>query len=330
MSCELSAQATVSKRQVIYLFKILSMYRTVFHVSMFLGLITLLSVSCQTEAKQTISPVDRLYQEYELQPNAERAEVYLDSLESFLRANIDNEELIQPHLEKGVKLSMAQGMLSRTSNYILPLLRLYPNLNDRKGYLSKLGDIMYTLRKRHASSIVYSELLKAYPNDPELKKKESLLDSLSKVHDNYVKYLFDQILVNPDELGVNKAASLKYVDAVEALALVSPNDTLVPGNLYTAAEVARSMRTFPKAMSLYDWLIDTYPKHDKTPNALFIKGFILEQDYNRPEEAKELYTRFVTEFPDHDMVESAKFLLKNLGKSDKEILQEIESAKQNN
>lgn len=305
------------------------MYRTVIHVILLISLM-LATIGCQNDAKQSISAVDRLYQEYELQPNADRAEVYLDSLESFLRVNIDNTELIQPHLEKGVKLSMAQGMLSRTSNYILPLLRLYPNLNDRKGYLSKLGDIMYALRKRHASSIVYSELLKAHPGDAELKKKEGLLDSLSLANDDYVQYLFDQILVNPDELGVNKAASLKYVDAVEALALVSPNDDRVPANLYTAAEVARSMRTFPKAMSLYDWLIDTYPKHDKTPNALFIKGFILEQDYNRPDEAKEIYTRFVTDFPDHDMVESAKFLLKNLGKSDQEILQEIEKAKQNN
>ncbi len=306
------------------------MYRTVIDGTLLLFMILMLCMSCQTEQKQTLSAVDRLYQEYELQPNAERAEVYLDSLESFLRANIEDTELIQPHLEKGVKLSMAQGMLSRTSNYILPLLRLYPNLDDRKGYLSKLGDIMYALRKRHASSIVYSELLKAHPGDAEIMKKQGLLDSLSQVQDNYVQYLFDQILVNPDELGVNRAASLKYVDAVEALALVSPNDERVPANLYTAAEVARSMRTFPKAMSLYDWLIDTYPRHDKTPNALFIKGFILEQDYNRPEEAKEIYTRFVTDFPDHDMVESAKFLLKNLGKSDQEILQEIEKAKQNN
>ena len=306
------------------------MYRTVLHVALFIVVVILFSIGCKTEAKESISAVDRLYQEYEFQPNAQRAEIYLDSLESFLRANIENTELIQPHLEKGVKLSMAQGMLSRTSNYILPLLRLYPNLSDRKGYLTKLGDIMYALRKRHASSIVYAELIKAHPNDQEIKKKESLLDSLSQVHTNYVKYLFDQILVNPDELGVNKAASLKYVDAVEALALVSPNDSIVPANLYTAAEVARSMRTFPKAMSLYDWLIDTYPTHERTPNALFIKGFILEQDYNRPEEAKELYTRFISEFPDHDMVESAKFLLKNLGKSDQEILQEIEKAKQNN
>jgi len=294
------------------------------------GMCAIVLFACQPKQEQSILSVDRLYKEYELQPSAERAEVYLDTLEGFLRENIENTELIQPHLEKGVKLSMAQGMLSRTSNYILPLLRLYPNLGDRKGYLIKLGDIMYALRKRHASSIVYTELLSAYPNDPGIQKKKGLLDSLSLVHDDYVSYLFDQILVDPDELGVNRAASLKYVDAVEAKALVSPSSIDVPGHLYTAAEVARSMRTFPKAMSLYDWLIDNYPRHEKTPNAMFIKGFILEQDYNRPEEAKEIYTKFVSEFPNHEMIESAKFLLKNLGKSDQEILQEIERAKQNN
>ena len=303
------------------------------HIKTFIGffIVMILLTSCQKSTPKEVQPdVDRLYQEYQLQASPERAEVYLDTLDIFIRNNISNPPLIKEHLDKGVKTSMAQGLLSRTPSYLLPILRLYPSLDNRKDYLLNLGDVMYTLRKKHAASVVFAELIKSNPGDAAIMKKQQFIDSLAVTNPDYVGYLFDQILIDPDELGVNRAASLKYVDAVEALALVSPQDPGVPEHLYTAAEVARSMRTFPKAMSLYDWLIDTYPKSEKTPNALFIKGFILEQDYNRTEEAKEIYERFLEEFPTHDMAESAKFLLSNLGKTDEEILSQIEKNKASN
>ncbi len=283
--------------------------------------------SCQNTPTESIDVIDQLYKEYELDANAERAEVFLDTLDGFIAKNIDDKGYIRPYLEKGINISKAQGMLSRTASYTLPLLRLYPDDANRKSHLLTLGDVMYALRKRHASSIVYHELGKAYPQDNAIQSKMTLIDSGLVQQDNYIKYLFDQILINPDDYGVNRAASLKYVDAVEALALVSPADPRVPTNLYTSAEVARSLRTFPKAMSLYDWLIESYPDHTKTANALFIKGFILEQDYKRPEEAKLIYERFLRDYPDHDMAASAKFLLDNIGKSDQEILQSMDDKK---
>ena len=147
---------------------------------------------------------------------------------------------------------------------------------------------------------------------------------------NYVQYLFDQILIDPDEFGINKSAALQFVDASEALALVSPDNEFVPDFLYKAAEIARSMRTLPKAMSLYDWILEDYPEHEKAPTIMFIKGFIMEQDFKKVEEAKKLYSQFLEKYPNHQMAESAKFLLDNLGKSDEEILQTIETKKESN
>ncbi len=284
---------------------------------------------CQETRESPSSEIELLYKEYELQPSTEKAEIYLDSLSSFIRANIEHTQFIKPHLVRGVQVSIAQGQLSRTSNYLLPLLRLYPDLEDRNGYLLSLGEVMHTLRKRHASSVIFKELVSRNPDDQKIIDRSILIDSAALVETDYVEYLFQQILIDPDEYGVNRNASLVYVDATEALALVSPERSDVPGHLYRAAEVARSMRTFPKAMSLYDWLIKDYPDHEKTPTAMFIKGFILEQDYDLIDEAREVYTEFLIKFPEHEMAESAQFLLNNLGKSDEEILQSIESNRVN-
>ena len=173
----------------------------------FILLVALLA--CQPSTNEIESAVDRLYREYELQPSPEKSEVYLDSLSTYIRDNIKNLELIKPHLIRGVEVSKAQGQLSRTPAFILPLLRLYPDLENKKAHLITLGDVLYALRKRHASSIVYQELIKKYPGDPLLTGKSTLIDSLAQVEEDYLTYLFDQILVEPDQYGVNKSASLK-------------------------------------------------------------------------------------------------------------------------
>ena len=274
--------------------------------------------------EDTLSVVDTLYRDYEIEPNQERAQIFLDSLASLVGQRSEDRDFILPYLEKGVKVSITEGRLSTTPGYLLPLLRNYPKLENRKNYLINLGDVMHALRKPHASNTVYMELINLYPNDKQVREKRSMIDAFALAQEDYLIYLFNQLSVNPDEMGLNRGAALRYVDAVEAKALTSPQDPAIPGHLYGAAEVARSMRTFPKAMSLYDWLLEDYPDNDKAPNVLFIKGFILEQDFQDDTRAKATYQEFLTKYPDHQMAESAQFLLDNLGKSDEEILVEIE------
>ena len=281
--------------------------------------------ACKNEpAPQAMNGLEKLYKDYEVEPNAARAEIYLDSLIQYIPSIVEDKAKALPFLTKGVEVSMAQGLLSSAPGFLLPLLRNYPRLENRKQHLLQLGDVMYAIRKRHASNIVYKKLTADYPNDAEISKKKGLIEEEALNQEDYLTYLFDQLTINADKTGINKSAALKYVDAVEAFALVAPNDESVSRHLYGAAEVARSLRTFPKAMSLYDWILETYPESEKAPNVLFIKGFILEQDYNRDEEARAVYEQFLAKYPAHQMAESAQFILNNLGKTDEEILAEIE------
>ncbi len=281
--------------------------------------------ACKNEpAPQAMNGLEKLYKDYEVEPNAARAEIYLDSLVQYIPSIVEDKAKALPFLKKGVEVSMAQGLLSSAPGFLLPLLRNYPTLESRKQHLLQLGDVMYAIRKRHASNIIYKKLTADYPSDAEISKKKGLIEEEALNQEDYLTYLFDQLTINADKTGINKSAALKYVDAVEAFALVAPKDQSVAGHLYGAAEVARSLRTFPKVMSLYDWILEAYPESEKAPNVLFIKGFILEQDYNRDEEARAVYEQFLAKYPSHQMAESAQFLLNNLGKTDEEILAEIE------
>lgn len=282
--------------------------------------------ACQPESKdQDIVQLERLQQELELQPSEERARNLLKGINGYISKHYKDEELIQPYLTQGADVAKEYGFLDMAPNYLLPLLRSKNASGDLLSRRLELGDVMININKQHASNIIYGQLLKTNPDNPEVQKRKVLIDSTALAQENYIQYLFDQLLVNPDEFGINRTSALKYVDAAEAFALVSPDHPQAADYLYKAAEVARSMRTMPKAMSIYDWILDSYPDYEKTPTVVFIKGFIMEQDFKKVEEAKEIYTMFLERYPDHQMASSAKFLLENLGKSEDEILKDIES-----
>lgn len=293
--------------------------------TMYFVLLVLALASCKQDKDEELARLDQFEQELDLQPSEDRARAYLKELTIFISNHFTEKEKIQPFLVKGAEVAKTYGFLDQTSNFLLPLLRSNITPDQRSKYLMDLGDIMININKVHASNVIYKELLKNNPDNPEVKRRSILIDSVARSTEDYVKLLFDNILVNPDDIGINKSAAMKFVDAAEALALSAPADNKVPDYLYKAAEVARSMRTMPKAMSIYDWILEDYPNFEKAPTVLFIKGFIMEQDFKKIEEAKAIYSQFIEKYPDHQMASSAKFLLDNLGKSEEDILTDIES-----
>ena len=66
----------------------------------FLVVLASIITSCQNTPTDSISIIDQLYKEYELDANAERAEVFLDSLDTFIAQHVEDKSYIKPYLEK--------------------------------------------------------------------------------------------------------------------------------------------------------------------------------------------------------------------------------------
>ena len=81
---------------------------------------------------------------------------------------------------------------------------------------------------------------------------------------------------------------------------------------------------FISACTIEEEFSEEFPDHERAPTVLFIKGFMLEQEFRQTDEARAIYEEFLIKYPDDQMANSAKFLLENLGKSDEEILQSLE------
>lgn len=225
--------------------------------------------------------------------------------------------------EKAYNIAASQN-LPTASSYLISLIKNSdPGSQKVSEWLYSLAQSLENQQKNEASNVIYGNLIKRFPSHPklsEMKMKVANTDPLGIIED-----LTKSRLENPDQYGINKQEAFKFVDACEAYAISDPEDPRSPKYIFDAAEIAKLLKTYDKALDLYDWLVNQYPNYSKTPSALFIKAFTLENELGRIEEAKTAYELFLEKYPDDNFADDARFSLENLGKSPEEVLRAIEA-----
>ena len=102
-----------------------------------------------------------------------------------------------------------------------------------------------------------------------------------------------------------------------------PSGKLAPVALYRIAETYYRGKHDPRtATGYYRDFIAKYPDLAQTPVAMFLIGFIYNNDLGNADSAKLGYELFLAKYPNHDLAQSARFELGNLGKTADQILAE--------
>ena len=290
----------------------------------------LLALGCKSETSN--SPVDKLGQlesAIVAEPTAENIKIYLEEAKSFVTQNKDDRNKIKPVLQTASKISIDHNQPFSAISFLMPLIKDYPTDANASSHILDLAKLMQMVKKDHVAITLY----KSYLNKFSSGQKDSALDQLvateSGTAETFVDTIMVSIFTDPNEFGLNKENSLQFVDVAEAYALANPSSNQSAQYLYKAAEVSRSIRTFPKTLTIYDWMIDDYPDYEKTPTVVFLKGFLLDNELKNLDLAKESYEMFIERYPDHELASHVKFLIENLGKSDEEILELITTQEKN-
>ncbi len=117
----------------------------------------------------------------------------------------------------------------------------------------------------------------------------------------------------------------EYVDeliaAYESFANDFPQDTLSPDFLFKAGDVAMNTNRSNKAIRLYDRIIIEYNAYHKAPEALFLKGYVYENNLGRLDKAEAIYQEFLSKYPDNEFADDAEVSLKYLGKTPEELIE---------
>lgn len=288
-------------------------------------LLILIMSSCGSNEDAAYQGLRSLMDEAKANPTSETLDKYFTKINEFVSSNKDNKTLIKPMLEEASQFALSQGQHGKAVSYLMPLLKDDTDCKLNPTDVLSLAKSMGALNKAHAASVVYLNYKQKFASGTTDNTLEnSLPENIGTDPTIYIDTLFEKVFRNPDQFGLNRDAALQFVDAAEAQALSDPCNPKSPDFLYRAGEIARSIRTLPKAMSIYDWLLEEYPDFEKTPTVYFLKGFMLENNANDKDGAREIYTDFLRKYPEHEMADDVRFLVENLDKTDEQILELLE------
>ncbi|MBL7803542.1 MAG: tetratricopeptide repeat protein [Saprospiraceae bacterium] len=137
----------------------------------------------------------------------------------------------------------------------------------------------------------------------------------------------DRAMSAPNGVISDKAKAEAFIETAEGYAILvqQSNPDKYVDLLMKAAGVAKTIGNARQAIQLYYAVESKMPQHPKAPTALFMKGFVYENDVNDLEKAKATYEEFLKRYPnDPDYADDAQNALKLLGKSPEEIVREFE------
>ncbi len=121
-----------------------------------------------------------------------------------------------------------------------------------------------------------------------------------------------------------------FVQNAEILAERFPQDSLAPLYLFKAAELRHASGKWAEAIDLWGTVDAKFKNYQRSPEALFMQGFVSENDLQNRKQAIRYYEVFLAKYPEHPMAEDARALIENLKKgiTDQELIEQFEQQQQ--
>ncbi|MDX1477741.1 MAG: tetratricopeptide repeat protein [Saprospiraceae bacterium] len=287
-------------------------------------LLAMIMVACSEEEASEFSQLEREVEEQPTNANvSELLTVYGNWLAEHTEANAERKEV----LLKTLAVSDRHIRLNTKLNALQALVMDYPQDPETPARLLEMGKIFRMMQKDQAAMVLQQAVLKKWPTLPGADSIRAEIPADAPPIDSTIARLGRETY-DATQFRLNERIARQYVDACETYALVNQDDPQSAEYLHKAAEMARNLRTIPKALALYDWILQRYPTHPRAPQALFLKAFTYDNNLQDTANAGKYYREFLAKYPDDDFAEDAQFLLDNLGKDDDELLQVLQQKAQ--
>lgn len=102
-----------------------------------------------------------------------------------------------------------------------------------------------------------------------------------------------------------------------------PEDSLCADFLFKAGEIATATKQYPQSLMYYKNITDKYPNYKNYSASLYLQAFLLDNYLNDDEKAKLIYDEVIAKYPATIYADNAKMAIRNLGKSDEDLIKEF-------
>ncbi len=152
----------------------------------------------------------------------------------------------------------------------------------------------------------------------QVKKKEISKTELSAKIQQEEKALFGD-----DAAKIDKKSALRLVSDYQQFAARFPDDSAAAGYLFKASDISMNMGKPHQTVAIFDKLINNYPEFRKIETCYFLRAFVYDDQLKDYTKAKQYYQEFLKKYPDSDFADDATMLLKNMGKTPEELINEF-------
>ncbi len=279
---------------------------------------------CKAEEKQDIE-LQTLEKAFYENQDWESYNLYIGKI----KERLENAELKAERRKKllldGVKAAETMRNFPDAVHFQIALIRDFYEDPETPDRLFHLANLYNGLGEKEAAAIILAGIVKTFPNTPEAEKAQNALAPDFPGIAAYIDTLKQRFKEHSTEDQPNLEWTKIIMNAAEAAALAVPHDTsLVPALLFNASILGQNLNAPQRSLELCKWLYDKYPDHPKYgPLAIFNLGVLYENKFKDTATARKYYTEFIQKYPNHYLADDADFLLKNIGKSEEEILKEI-------
>ncbi len=296
-----------------------------FYLALFLGLL----ISCKSRTSPEEQAVTEAFAAARANPADSSFTKLSDALRHLAETRSYNDSIVARQVLAAARFTAGQNRPADALAYFKLYLSRYPGRPDQADKLSEVISLTETRQQPELNQILYKSFVNRFPQDnraagyaAKITNKDISVDSTL----HYVgRHMFDDSTFRLDE-----PMALLYIDGCELAAMADPQLPNAPEHLHRAAETARTLRDIPRAILLYDWIIDVYPQHKRGATSLFLKAFTYDNDLKDFAKAGKYYNEYLSKFPNEEFAESAKFLLDNLGKSEEELKKILEQKSKEN
>lgn len=295
---------------------------------LFLFAIPFLILACQSAEKagNEITTLEKKVKEAGTKATDEDITTLLSAYDDYITNHPEDKEWNSRYMYRAAALSYKKQKYTKSLKYVERAAREYPNAETTPNNLLLYATILKdNYRNLDRSQAMFQALLEKYPTHAIAEDvKKSLVENKSL--NKRITELKGYVDTTTQRLDLNLANAV--VGAYEAAALVFPEGENTAEYLYEAGRLSRIANRNQDALKFWSQLAEQYPKYEKTPEALFLTGFIYENNFNSLEKAKTAYTLFLERYPENKAYkDDAEFSLKNLGKTPDEIVKEFDKNK---